>query len=383
MKFIKFFIFLVQSMLIVFLLSGCWNYREIENLSIVSGIAIDKKDNKFLVTSEIINIKGANQPVINTEYLSSEGDSFFDAVRNIIKISGKKLYFAHAETVIISKAIAEDGIIPVLDWISRDNEPRYTLHLLISKDKLAKDIFKGKPITSESLSFKMKNTISSEKSLSKIIDIEVWQFINDLFSTGISATLPLVDLKTTNDEATSEITGIGVFKKDKLIGFLNGEETKMFLFVRDLIKGGALTQKGYNDPLKNHISLEILKNKTSLIPKSNNSEIKIIINTNTDVAIAEVGEKENFINEEEKNKLEKTFEKILEANIKTLVEKVQSDYDSDIFGFGKCIKINMPGLWKKIEPNWDNMFRSVTVEVNSKINIRNSGLISKPLKVGE
>ncbi len=38
------------------ILCGCWNYREIDTLAIVAGMAIDKDmvTNKYIVTTEII-----------------------------------------------------------------------------------------------------------------------------------------------------------------------------------------------------------------------------------------------------------------------------------------------------------------------------------------
>ena len=39
------------------LLTGCYNYREINNLAITSAVAIDKIDDEFEITVQVINTK--------------------------------------------------------------------------------------------------------------------------------------------------------------------------------------------------------------------------------------------------------------------------------------------------------------------------------------
>jgi spore germination protein KC len=49
----------------IMLLSGCWNYREIDKLAIVAGVAIDRdpETNRFLMTTEIIDLKSSGKEV--------------------------------------------------------------------------------------------------------------------------------------------------------------------------------------------------------------------------------------------------------------------------------------------------------------------------------
>lgn len=383
MKYIRMFLSAASILLIFSTLSGCWNYREVDELAVVSGLALDKKEDKYLVTTEIIDIKGGRDTKTSTKLITSEGATIFDAVRKTIKTAGKRLYFSHAKIVIVSTEIAKEGILPIMDWVGRDAELRYTLHFLVSKGKSSKEILEHQPMTSDVLSFEMNNMLKSEKSLAYAPDVEEWQFINDLAATGISATLPTVDLTTDNKKLTPEITGTGIFKEDKLVGFLDGEETKTMLFIKDKIKGGLLVKKEYKDNSATNISLEILKNKTKLKTHYSNEIITMVINTDTDVAIDENGGRVDYIDEPGRSELKRAFETMLENNIRSLVKKTQEQYDSDIFGFGKTLKLNMPDLWKQIEPQWQEVYKNVKVEVSSTINIKNSAFQSKPVKVGD
>lgn len=120
---------------------GCWNYREVESLAIVSGMAVDKAENRkdFLITIETVQIQGGKETPIKSLRIESTGKTVFDAVRHAIKISAKRLYWPHSEVVIISQEVAREGIISVVDWVNRSSELRLTLNILVSKEKTAKE----------------------------------------------------------------------------------------------------------------------------------------------------------------------------------------------------------------------------------------------------
>ena len=56
----------------------------------------------------------------------------------MITLSGKKLYWSHATVIILSKEIASEGILKVIDFYNRDAEAREDIHLVISKEATAK-----------------------------------------------------------------------------------------------------------------------------------------------------------------------------------------------------------------------------------------------------
>ena len=46
--------------LLLFFTTGCYDYMELNDLSIISGIAIDKVEDKYKVTFEILNDQKSN-----------------------------------------------------------------------------------------------------------------------------------------------------------------------------------------------------------------------------------------------------------------------------------------------------------------------------------
>ena len=369
----------------MFFLSGCWNYTEIDRLAIVSGLAIDKneKGDKFFLTAEIIDVRETmNKTTVTSKRIDSEGETIFDGMRNMIKVSGKKLYWSHAKTIVISQDVAKENIIPVIDWVTRDQEPRLDIDLLISKEKTAKELLSQQSVTTDIRAMEMDFMLSGNKSLSKVPKTGAYEFINALIGEGISATLPAIGITLSDKKRTSALSGTAVFNKDKLVGFISGEETKYFLFVVDKIKGGLLTVDIPSER-DNNITLEIFKNKTKITPVYSDGKLSIKVDIKTEVSIGEEDSTINYIDEKGRVKLKKYAEKSLETHTENLIKKVQDDFGSDIFGFGAIVKKEMPSLWKGINGDWDKMFKDLEVKVSAEIKIRNSAMISKPIKVGD
>jgi len=378
-------IFTVIFIINIIMFTGCWDYREIDNLSIVAGVAVDKNEQgQYVLTVEVVDMhEGGKDVKVKSKLLEVKGDTFFDAARNIIKITAPKLYWGHTEIVIFSQDVAREGIIEILDWLSRDAEPRLTIDLLVSREDTAKEIFDTQSIISEVRSYEINDMLKAQTNLSKAPKVKIYDFISALSSEGVSAILSAIKTADNKGEMTTEISGTAVFKGDKLIGFLDEDQTKNCLFVMNKIKGGAINIGKQPEGKIKNISLEIVNNKTKVKPVYSNGEISMNIDIKTETDIIEHGSEVDFVNEEGYLVLKEDVQKQLKSDIESVIRMVQQDFDVDIFGFGKTIKQDMPDLWKKIGPDWENIFRNLEVNINVKIEMKNSGRLGRAIKIGD
>lgn len=380
--------FFVSLMIVILIipLSSCWNYREINDLSIVSGVAIDRNqaNTMYQLTAEIVSFSLAGKGVtLNSRIIQAEGDTIFDAVRNMIKTAPKRLYWGHSQIFIVSESLARDSVIEVIDWVSRDQETRSEAVILISKEATASDILLKPNISGSPICFDIYQSLSSQNNLSKAYKVEIYKLINTLGSEGISCTLPVISLTTVDSKSFYEISGTAIFKHDKLVGFIDGAETKYLLFVNDNIEGGLLVTKEGANISQPNISLEIYESKTKVKPNFVDDELIMQIEIKTKVGIAELGTSENFLEEAKMKKLKADIEKSLEGNINKLISKVQDDYGVDIFGFGKKIRSDMPDLWRSEASSWDEIFKNLNVTVSVDIDINSSAFTSQSIKIGD
>ena len=387
MKKIKLLLLISMIFLNSVLLTGCWNYREIDSLSIVSGLAVDKSsiDGKFLVTFEVVDFKsGAGKEAsLESEKIEGEGKTVFDAVRNAILISSKKLFWSHAGIAIISQDVAKESIIPLIDFINRDTEPRELIQVLVSKEKTAKELLEEKSITTDIRAFEINDMVDfTAESVAKAPKTQIYDITNMLAEEGIALTLPTIGIVVNQGEETAELSGTAIFDRDKLIGFLDSEETKSFLFVQNKIKGGLLTLKENVKSKDDNVTLEIYDNNTRVTPVYSDGIISMDIDVHTKVSIAEVDVSGNAIDEKCCERIKNAAEYMLKKNIEDTIKKVQKHYGVDIFGFGNIVKKEKPEAWKKIRDEWGNIFKNLNINVNVKLTIKSTGLISKPIQIG-
>ena len=366
-------------------LAGCWNYREIDTLRFVAGIAIDKSEtgDQYLLTVETVDIKNGGESIMSSNTITVAGDTLLDAKKNMDSISGKKLYFAHARVAVLSQDVAKEGAVKVIDWLARNAELREDIEVLVSQESTAKAILETGSKTDQIISFELDKVLKNQKTIANAPEKELWNLINDLGGNGISAVLPLVSLKKVNSRTLPSVVGTAVFKKDKLVGFLNDDDTRDLLFIQNKVDGGSLVQNGEGDNAGSKVSLKILDNRTKLKPVEKDGNVEISIEIKTTVAIDEIEGTENYIDEPGRLRLEKTAEESMKKSNENVIQEVQMKYNSDIFGFGAKVKADMPGTWKEIETLWDDKFKDLKVSVHPELTIKNSAAFSQPLRIGD
>ncbi|MFZ7120778.1 MAG: Ger(x)C family spore germination C-terminal domain-containing protein [Eubacteriaceae bacterium] len=106
-------------------------------------------------------------------------------------------------------------------------------------------------------------------------------------------------------------------------------------------------------------------------------------NVETEVAIAELGNTVDYSDDIVKKEISECIEKNIENDIGVIIKKIQMEYGIDIFGFGNKIYKEMPKVWRLVEDGWGNTFKDIDVEVSVEISIKNSALISEPMKIGD
>ncbi len=367
-------------------LCGCWNYQDIEKVSIVSGFAIDKspRGDEYLITVELADFEITGKDTKQTgKFVEATGRTVFDAIRNIIDFSGKKLYWAHANVVIISQALAAEGIAAPIDLIFRDAEMREEMYIFISKEEKAGDILKQDTMLSQTSSENIESVITGQSRVGNSYPIQVYQLINNLEEEGISVTLPCLCLQENTGQKTIRPDGIAIFRGDKLAGFLSPEETKYFLFAINRFKKGIFTLREHTSREEDNISLEIYKTRTDFKPGFVRNKLTMNIGIKQEVALAEIGTSTDYIKEKNRSVVEADAEKSLKKALEILIKKVQEDFDTDIFGFGRIIKADMPQVWKNSRKKNEDLFRELKIHINVDMNIKNSALGSKVIKKGD
>jgi spore germination protein KC len=375
------FIMMLICSCIVF--TGCWNYREVENLAIAAGAAVDRnEDGTIHITIEVVNIGGDGQVSYEPVYIEADGETFFEAVRSAISKEGKKIYWSHAKVIVISEEIARVDIVKYLDFLFRDAEAREDTWLLISTGKTAGEILRGKGLLKPIVSFQLDDTMRSQKATSRFPFIELFEFFDRLFYKQVSPVLPMVRLVEQHGLKTPQVGGTAIFKDGKMIGTLDENHTKCMLWLRDEFDGGLKIISNVGEA-GDDVTLEVYKSKTKITPIVENEVLKIKADIDLDVVIGEIAGTTDFMSNTGKQTLIKVAKEQMKKDIMTMYFIVRDQYNADVFGFGRRIEMKMPAVWNQIKDHWDEFFAELELDVNVNIEINGSATTRTPLKVGE
>ena len=133
----------------------------------------------------------------------------------------------------------------------------------------------------------------NSKAIAKYSVMELIQVVSLLSAQGSSLYLPVITPKKDGQNDIAEVGGTAVFKKDKLIGFLDAEESKYFYFAINEVTGGVIPIK-YIGENKANLTLEILSNRTSITPQMQDGKPKIKLFIPTEVTLGENGSMVNY-----------------------------------------------------------------------------------------
>lgn len=384
----------------IVLLSGCWDRKELQDIDIVSAIAIDKGgddvENRYRVTVQVINegqiaggqqgVKGELSPV--TTYTST-GSTIQEALRKIAPKLPQELFFPHVQLLVIGEELArKEGIQDLFDWIERDSQFRTLFPVLVVRNNTAKSVLEImtslEPIPSAKIVGGLEST---QKTWGEYASSRVDQVIKQLGGeaahlTGIEITggkeggEMLTNVQQISPLAELEIKGIGIFKKGKLKKWLDDDAARGVNWINN-----ELTKTTLNIDCKKKkkgLAVDMMRSKTNIQAKIKNNKPVIYVSVRSESHISEVhcsmdlGKYENF------EELEKQLEKEIKEEIMMALEAAKEE-KSDIFSFGEYINREDPKLWKKIEKKWnDEIFPETEVKVEVLAFIRRSGLRTKP-----
>ena len=75
------------------------------------------------------------------------------------------------------------------------------------------------------------------------------------------------------------------------------------------------------------------------------------------------------------DKVEKSAEKMVQENLRNVIKKLQTQYQSDALGMGSLIyRTNLP-LWKQISDQWNQIYQSLPVDITVAIHLTNTAMM--------
>ncbi len=377
----------MKKLLFVFLclsLTGCWNYRELNEYAIVTGMAVDYQDNQYIVSFLIANGNKSEESETKTSLLSGHGTTIYEAIKDISLASPKELYISHLSVIILSEETAKRGINNLLDFLLRDPQSHQNFYLLMAKDTKASNILSIlSPLADYPSQNITSNVSNSSKLQGKISDASFNQFMEKYLETGFEPIMNSIiivgDIEKgqtpdsqdkIEQDAYTKLDSLALFKGDQFVGWSNQKESIGI----DLVLGEIGTmyfnvpcEEGYAVSVSNDydVKYEVLSNRLKIKAKALGS-------------LREVSCHIDLESEKEIQKLEKKAEEQLREYMVQAIGKAK-EYGTDIFGFGSLYYKKFPNQYRSIR-DWNEFFKNYPIEIEVNFQYTSKGTLEQSLE---
>lgn len=387
----KIAILLLLALLTGFL-GGCWSRKEITEVAVVLGTGVDwTADGRIRLTVQIARPgafaggaeAGAGGKEAACWVLSAEGKTVEEAERYLAMKVPRDIYWGHSVILVIGEEMARKGTGVATNFFQRDRQPREIMWFMVAKGE-AKDFL-------ETYSDLAKTSAQAAGFLTRMktgYSVQLREYAEMLASKGVQPVATRVEVKEAGvtpgpgQEKKSpahkqvELSGVAVFKEDKLVGWLDDYETRGLLWLKGEAMKGVITVPSPGEPDK-EVSIRIRRGSTKVTPEYDGENLRFDVVLKVEGDMVEQQSREDLAKPEKIKALESEMAEEITKRAVVALEKAQIEYGLDIFGFGDAFHRKYKKDWRELKDRWDEEFARAEVNIAVEAHVREIGLLTK------
>ncbi len=400
----------------VILVSGCWSCKEPKTLAIAESALIDMTgDGLYKMTVEIMNPAGmggagiqggggsGKNPYIT---ITAIGKSIRESISN--QLAREYTDFgAHVKARFFSERYAKNGIGSTLEVIARDRLTDENAISAVIKGNDPERIYSSMIGLSGNVGTYIENLSNFHPyNSAKGVFVSALDFIKDYYAEGKEPVCGLITLVKSNDlssgnnepaqqesgESTTSQSlseryeiiyeGLAAFKDDKLVGYMDGEEAEIYNLLENKVRGAIITVPVGKDMDSAVLHISGATADIKVIVADGKAVIDITLKIPAN--IAQVNGNLDITEPEVLKEIEQNFNALVKEKTIAAIKKAQSEFNSDIFGFGNALHMQHPAIWRNIKNDWNDVyFTSAEINVAVKSVIVLAGEEEEPFFIKE
>ncbi|MBU5300895.1 Ger(x)C family spore germination protein [Clostridium sporogenes] len=383
----------IMLILLTICMTGCWDKVEIDQKAFASVIGVDAgkdigKEKQLKEINSSASFTGSKLDKIKVTYafpdisklgpekggtavdktMSIDAYSMQDSIDKIVNKSSRNLSFGHLKLIVLNTSILDysSTFKEVIDYLQRQPAINRMIYIVFSEDK-SEEILKFKPNMEKSVENYIIGILENNKKNNTSSPLTLNEFLEET-SQNSTALVPVVNIDKKSKDL--KISKVAVIKDDKIKGYISTEQANNIQLINKKFKGGTRTIIRDGSPLD--YSIENNERKIKIRDKKKLSfDIKLnlegqIKGHNIDKQISSKGDI---------NKIEEDLNKAITQDIKEIIRISQTEYNTDILDLGGFIHKYHPKLWKEIKGNWNELYKTVDINVTADTKVRRIGAI--------
>ena len=196
--------------LLLLCLGGCYDYKEINDLAIITAIGVDFKNDEYIITLEVLNDQTDKDSGEIEAYTKTGKDkTLAKALENAADLLSDQANYTQIKLMVLSNTIIEDKFNTIIDFFMRSTYFRENFYVISSMDTSPQEILNNKTDESKVASTSIINLLdslnySSNNSVLKTFD----QVIEETLAFGKDTCFSNITL----DNEQFKIDGLTIFK---------------------------------------------------------------------------------------------------------------------------------------------------------------------------
>ncbi|MFD0697899.1 Ger(x)C family spore germination protein [Paenibacillus sp. GCM10027628] len=386
--------------LICLVTTGCWDRVELNKIGITSATAVDWVQDHWRVSYQIIipqsissqNVGGGANQQAPVMVFSTDGDTIQSAVQRASLEMPRTLFFAHNRITVIGEEAARKGITLVIEDYFRNAGSRETVSILVSREsgrKILEQIVPLEKIPGAAVQNMLLNEDKQDSNLNQVMVYQLamgmtgdsgYTVVPEVFISGKGQESKSIEmLKNTVFNTKLKLGRLGVFKKDKMIGWMSARDGYGISWITNRIDQSVLFFPCSQENKRFQSAVRILHAKTRLDPIQQDGRWVIKAHVHASAQLIENGCGIDGSKPEGLRALEKLINDELAALMQTSLQSAK-EMKADVFGFASTIHKKYPKAWKQMKEDWDEQFTQTSLETFIQVKLERLGMSTKPFE---
>lgn len=375
----------ILLLFLVLMVCGCWDRREPEELLLVDVMAVDIVNKAGVKYYQISLVSSKPSPAGSDQQssmesgggggtagqwiASSQGRSMEEAMRYFSTRAPRYVYLEHNTVILIGEDLAKAGVSDILDFMIRKQEVRLRNYLVVTKGS-ALALLSAVPEYEDQLADELHNILDrGGRESDYFLHTDLNIFSQAVLTPGIDPWAPLLHAfqPPETDEAMKEkavlIEETALFHSDKLVGFLDKQETQGIVILSGEATEGALYANFRGGPVAVNYKGVNVSRKVS----QRDGMLEASFSVAFKGVLAEIHAPTIF-SSQDISKLESLLAGNARGDLQQTISKCQQ-LGADVLGIGRAVHIQHPEIWKKHRENWQEVYQNMKISINVSVEI--------------
>lgn len=372
--------------------------RSIETVAVISGMGLEKGEEKRLKLSVQIIRSGSNANESNASsciVMTAEGDTVAEACKELVLKTGSVLFWSHCAVMVIQEELAmSEDVVPHLDMFFRSTNFRNTSAVIVY-DGSPEEVFSADTVSETISAFGVRRLMDDQEYESNCVYTTLKRFIKDYYSPGNGGVVTGIDIEDMDKTGSSgEGEGAGstssvvlaktaAFKNGRMVGYLDDGQFNGYKWLSGTMKSRTVVLDGIvldsEGEQENTVAFTVFGAGSSVRPMYENGEYVLVVDIEAKAEMISIKNELQSV-DISLHKLKNRFDELAEKLSRSIIDDIEAAWQGmktmncDYCGIQDDLYSYLGKKWSEGDHGDGWILDNVRLEYNMDITVVSGGL---------